>query len=193
VRASAACALGELATGGSDIQASIAAQPGTIPELVQLLGSGNNDVQRNATSALGILAYGSSANQAAIAAQPGVIPALVRLLGSGDSSEARRAAGGLLADLARLSPEAHAAAAAGEASMSSGSAGAASAGQGRGGGGGAAAACAACGSLPAAGHKHLLCKGCRAVRYCGPDCQKRHWPQHKGACQAAAAAAARGG
>jgi hypothetical protein len=64
-----------------------------------------------------------------------------------------------------------------------------SVGQGRGGAVPArAAACAGCGSLPAAGHSHKLCKGCRALRYCGLGCQKRHWPQHKHACKAAVAA-----
>jgi hypothetical protein len=39
------------------------------------------------------------------------------------------------------------------------------------------------------------CGGCRQVRYCTKECQKRHWGKHKGVCkqlkeQAAAAAAA---
>ena len=28
-----------------------------------------------------------------------------------------------------------------------------------------------------------LCSGCRAVRYCGPACQKADWRAHKAACR----------
>ena len=28
-----------------------------------------------------------------------------------------------------------------------------------------------------------LCSGCRAVRYCGPGCQKADWPAHRAACR----------
>ena len=27
------------------------------------------------------------------------------------------------------------------------------------------------------------CKGCVAVRYCGEECQKKHWPEHKAFCK----------
>jgi hypothetical protein len=26
--------------------------------------------------------------------------------------------------------------------------------------------------------------GCRAVRYCGADCQRAHWPEHRRECAA---------
>jgi hypothetical protein len=29
-----------------------------------------------------------------------------------------------------------------------------------------------------------VCSGCRAVYYCGPDCQHRDWPLHKPLCTA---------
>ena len=41
--------------------------------------------------------------------------------------------------------------------------------------------CAQCGKT---GHKDLLkCSCCRAVRYCCAECQHRHWPLHKEACE----------
>ena len=39
--------------------------------------------------------------------------------------------------------------------------------------------CAACGAAGAA----LVCSGCRGVRYCGAECQKRDWGAHKAACR----------
>jgi hypothetical protein len=54
---------------------------------------------------------------------------------------------------------------------------------------GAAASCAACGASRA-GVRLQVCAGCDSVRYCGPDCQAAHWPQHKAACKAASAGAA---
>lgn len=50
----------------------------------------------------------------------------------------------------------------------------------------AAPACDAldCGLPPAPGAPdHMFCPLCRLAHYCGPGCQKRHWPQHKVACQ----------
>ena len=40
-------------------------------------------------------------------------------------------------------------------------------------------ACAACGASGA----RLTCGGCRGVRYCGAECQKRDWRAHKAACK----------
>ncbi len=40
--------------------------------------------------------------------------------------------------------------------------------------------CAACGSTAGPLRK---CEGCKAVRYCNHDCQKKHWPTHKGSCK----------
>ena len=39
--------------------------------------------------------------------------------------------------------------------------------------------CAAC---SAAGSDLLQCSRCRAVSYCGPACQRRHWRAHKAQC-----------
>jgi hypothetical protein len=59
------------------------------------------------------------------------------------------------------------------------SSGRASAGPWLGGGGGQAASCAA---SMADGKPLKLCSACRGVSYCSGACQKRHWGQHKGAC-----------
>jgi hypothetical protein len=34
------------------------------------------------------------------------------------------------------------------------------------------------------------CSACRVVRYCGKECQAKHWKQHKPVCKALVAAAA---
>ena len=53
------------------------------------------------------------------------------------------------------------------------------------------AVCAMCGTVNA----RSRCSRCKAVSYCGPDCQRQHWASHKKPCkqatkeQAAAAAA----
>ena len=39
------------------------------------------------------------------------------------------------------------------------------------------------GASEAAEPRGKLCSGCRAVRYCGPACQKADWPAHKAACR----------
>ena len=44
-----------------------------------------------------------------------------------------------------------------------------------------ARSCAHCGA--AASQK---CSGCRLVRYCGPQCQRHHWPQHRRVCNSRA-------
>jgi hypothetical protein len=59
-----------------------------------------------------------------------------------------------------------------------------------GGGGGAAATaasiacCAACGGRGNEQTKLLRCARCKAVRYCGPDCQRAHWRTHRRECAA---------
>jgi hypothetical protein len=59
-----------------------------------------------------------------------------------------------------------------------------------GGGGGAAATaasaacCAACGGRGDGQTKLRRCAGCKAVRYCGPDCQQAHWRLHRRECAA---------
>ena len=39
--------------------------------------------------------------------------------------------------------------------------------------------CAVCG----AGGKLKKCSGCHTVRYCGADCQRAHWPDHRRTCR----------
>ena len=39
------------------------------------------------------------------------------------------------------------------------------------------------GPSEAAEPRGKLCSGCRAVRYCGPGCQKADWRAHKAACR----------
>jgi hypothetical protein len=34
-----------------------------------------------------------------------------------------------------------------------------------------------------AGHKGVVCSGCRVARYCSPACQKADWPQHRHVCR----------
>jgi hypothetical protein len=41
--------------------------------------------------------------------------------------------------------------------------------------------------------RSCICAGCRTARYCGRDCQRQAWRQHKPVCKALAAAAAAGG
>lgn len=40
------------------------------------------------------------------------------------------------------------------------------------------------------GGRGTSCSGCRTARYCGKQCQKQHWKQHKPFCKAIAAVAA---
>ena len=42
--------------------------------------------------------------------------------------------------------------------------------------------CAGCG---AGGTGLLACNGCKTARYCGRQCQKEHWAEHRGECSAA--------
>lgn len=45
--------------------------------------------------------------------------------------------------------------------------------------------CGACGDDKGEGEKPLMaCTGCKKKKYCGKDCQKKHWKQHKGVCKA---------
>ena len=49
--------------------------------------------------------------------------------------------------------------------------------------------CAHCGVASA---KLLRCGRCKTAQYCGSKCQTKHYPAHKVACRAIAAAAAAG-
>jgi hypothetical protein len=51
-------------------------------------------------------------------------------------------------------------------------------------------ACAGCGIKAEAlvGGKLRECTGCRSVRYCGKECQLKHWPLHKAPCKGLQAA-----
>ena len=46
--------------------------------------------------------------------------------------------------------------------------------------------CGVCG----AGLAKMTCGGCGTVRYCGPECQRAHWPAHKSRCRELKAEAA---
>jgi len=41
--------------------------------------------------------------------------------------------------------------------------------------------CAGCGQMEGK-VKYLLCSGCLDVHYCGDECQKKHWKDHKSSC-----------
>ena len=44
--------------------------------------------------------------------------------------------------------------------------------------------CAACRARESAADVNLLrCTRCRAVKYCGRECQAAHWPYHKQVCK----------
>lgn len=49
------------------------------------------------------------------------------------------------------------------------------------------ATCSACANPARADAALLVCSGCAEARYCGPDCQRSHWKDHKAACKAARA------
>jgi hypothetical protein len=53
--------------------------------------------------------------------------------------------------------------------------------------------CAACSAGLATESIAGLCSRCRAVRYCGPECQRAAWKEHKAACHQASEGAAGGG
>jgi hypothetical protein len=40
------------------------------------------------------------------------------------------------------------------------------------------AACARCGAAAPAAQ----CARCKVIKYCGAECQRAHWPEHKGDC-----------
>ena len=42
----------------------------------------------------------------------------------------------------------------------------------------AAVSCGNCGKS----ESHMVCSGCKKIRYCGRDCQKEHWKVHKKTC-----------
>ncbi len=39
-----------------------------------------------------------------------------------------------------------------------------------------------CGECKRSSKTLSLCGGCEKIRYCGPECQKKHWPTHKKSC-----------
>jgi hypothetical protein len=47
--------------------------------------------------------------------------------------------------------------------------------------------CAHCQSSEKARGDYSLCGGCKKVHYCGAECQRTHWREHKVACKQAAA------
>jgi MYND finger len=42
--------------------------------------------------------------------------------------------------------------------------------------------CVACHKESSPDEKYARCSACRIVRYCCPECQRRHWPSHKQTC-----------
>ena len=44
--------------------------------------------------------------------------------------------------------------------------------------------CDSCAAYPPPENKLRKCSRCKAAMYCNVDCQKAHWPQHKGPCKA---------
>ena len=42
--------------------------------------------------------------------------------------------------------------------------------------------CGNCGKMQGSGESFAACGRCRAVVYCGKDCQTRHWKEHKAHC-----------
>jgi hypothetical protein len=66
------------------LKCKVAAKPGALTGLVQLLGSSNEHYQREGVRALQALAAGSEDVKRQVAATPGALTGLVRLLGSDD-------------------------------------------------------------------------------------------------------------
>ena len=44
-------------------------------------------------------------------------------------------------------------------------------------------ACAACGAPGSAARKLKLCAQCGSAAYCGAECQRAAWPEHKAWCK----------
>jgi hypothetical protein len=47
--------------------------------------------------------------------------------------------------------------------------------------------CARCQSSEKARGDYSLCGGCKKLHYCGAECQRTHWREHKVACKQASA------
>ena len=180
--------LAHLASGGTGCQAAIVAA-GLVPQLVQLLGSGDAGQRRAAVGTLHSLAEGRAEARLEAMAAARAAPALRRLLSDPDADEQLKAQAQAVVSML-TSPESPA----GQPVAPAGSSSAPAASQPSRPRPPGPRVCAAPGCGATRGLR--FCGGCGMVRYCSTACSRAHWREHRAECrrlqaeQAAAAAAA---